>query len=304
MERFDVTILGCGSAKPTLLHHPSSQVVNFRDNLFMIDCGEGTQMQMMRMRIGTSRLRHIFISHLHGDHCYGLPGLLSTMGLLGNSNRVVVHLPEEGVALFKPLIEYSSHALQVEFVPYQHGNHVIYEDKSLTVNTVPLVHRLPCVGFVFREKPRLRHLDGEMARFLQIPVSRLADIKAGADYVKPDGTVITNDRLTKPAEPPRVYAYISDTLPLKAVASEVRGADLLYHEATFLNDMAARAKETCHSTALQAAEIARSAGVKRLVLGHFSSRYADDSPLLKEAIPIFPNTVLANEGLTLHVGDE
>ena len=261
-------------------------------------------MQLMRMRIGTSRLRHIFISHLHGDHCYGLPGLLSTMGLLGNSNRVVVHLPEEGIALFKPLIEYSSHALQVEFVPYQHGNHVIYEDKSLIVNTVPLVHRLPCVGFVFREKPRLRHLDGEMARFLQIPVSRLADIKAGADYVKPDGTVITNDRLTKPAEPPRVYAYISDTLPLKAVASEVNGADLLYHEATFLNDMAARAKETCHSTALQAAEIARSANVKRLVLGHFSSRYANDSPLLKEALPVFPNTVLANEGLTLHVGNE
>lgn len=301
MDKFQVTILGCASAKPTFRHHPSSQVINFRDNLFMIDCGEGTQMQFARMRFKMNRLRHIFISHLHGDHCYGLPGLLSTIGLTGCGGRVTVHLPEEGVPLLKPLIDYSSHDLEVDFAPYRYGNNVIFEDKALTVNTVPLKHRLPTVGFVFREKPKLRHLDAEMVRFHEVPVRYLAGIKAGDDYVKPDGTVVSNERLTKPADPSRTYAYISDTLPLKAVANEVKGADLLYHEATFLHDLAARAKETCHTTALQAATLARDAEVKRLLIGHFSSRYADDTPLLDEARSVFPETLLANEGLTLDV---
>ena len=156
MDAFRVYILGCGSAKPTTRHYPSSQVIDFRGNLFMVDCGEGAQMQFMRMRLKPNRLRHIFISHLHGDHCYGLPGLLSTLSLGGIEGHVTVHLPEEGIRLLKPLIDYTSHDLQVEFAPYEYGNNTIYEDKSLTVSTVPLVHRMPCVGFIFREKEKLR----------------------------------------------------------------------------------------------------------------------------------------------------
>lgn len=301
MESFKVNILGCGSAKPTLRHYPTSQVVDFRGNLFMIDCGEGTQMQLMRMRLKPNRLRHIFISHLHGDHCYGLPGLLSTLGLTGINGHVTVHLPEEGIRLLKPLIDYSSHDLQVEFQPYEYGNNIIYEDKSLIVNTVPLKHRLPCVGFVFREKEKLRHINREMVDFHQVPVAMLPRIKAGEDYVKPDGTIVHNKILTNQADPSRTYAYISDTLPLKAVINEVKGADLLYHEATFLSDMLKRAKETCHTTAKDAAHIASEAGVKQLVIGHFSSRYINEMPLLEEAQSVFPSTVLAREGLILDV---
>lgn len=301
MESFQVNILGCGSAKPTLRHYPTSQVVDFRGNLFMIDCGEGTQMQFMRMRLKPNRLRHIFISHLHGDHCYGLPGLLSTLGLEGMQGHVSVHLPEEGMRLLKPLVDYSSHDLQVEFCPYEYGNNIIYEDKAMTVNTVPLKHRLPCVGFVFREKEKLRHINRQMVDFHHVPVAMLARIKAGDNYVKPDGTVVPNAALTTAADPSRVYAYISDTLPLKAVINEVKGADLLYHEATFLSDMLKRARETCHTTAKDAARIAAEAGVKKLVIGHFSSRYLNESPLLEEAKSVFPETVLAREGLILDV---
>lgn len=301
MDAFRVYILGCGSAKPTTRHYPSSQVIDFRGNLFMIDCGEGAQMQFMRMRLKPNRLRHIFISHLHGDHCYGLPGLLSTLSLGGIEGHVTVHLPEEGIRLLKPLIDYTSHDLQVEFAPYEYGNNTIHEDKSLTVSTVPLVHRMPCVGFIFREKEKLRHLNREMADFHQVPVAMLARIKAGEDYVKPDGTIVPNEILTTAPDPSRTYAYISDTLPLKAVINEIKDADLLYHEATFMSDMHKRAKQTCHTTAKDAARIAAEAGVKRLVIGHFSSRYLDETPLLEEAQSVFPSTVLAREGLILDV---
>lgn len=301
MEQFDVSILGCGSAKPTLKHYPTSQVIDFRGNLFMVDCGEGAQMQFMRMKFKPNRLCQIFISHLHGDHCYGLPGLLSTLGLRGMNGRVQVHLPEKGIELLKPIIEYSSHALQVDFIPYEYGRNVIYEDKALTVSTVPLRHKKQCVGFVFREKEKLRHIDSEMVKFHEVPVRLIPDIKAGADFVKPDGSVVPNSRLTSPADPSRTYAYISDTLPLESIIPDIEGADLLYHEATFTADLSDRAKETFHSTAAEAAEIAAKAHVKRLMIGHYSSRYTSERPLLEEASAIFPNTILANEGLTVEV---
>lgn len=301
MEKFEITILGCGSAKPTLRHAPSAQLVTHNSRHFLIDCGEGTQSQLMRAHCKFNRLSHIFISHLHGDHCYGLPGLLSTMGLAGLNGHLTVHLPEEGVALFKPLLDYSANVLEVEFAPYRYGNSIIYEDRSLTVNTVPLKHRLPCVGFVFREKQKLRHINNEMTRFHQVPVSLMQSIREGCDFVKQDGTVIPNEMLTAPPDPQRSYAYISDTLPLKAVANEVKGIDLLYHEATFLSNLSVRAKQTCHSTAAEAARIAKEAGVRRLVIGHFSSRYLNESPLLEEARQIFPETSLARELLTFEI---
>ena len=301
MEKFSVTILGCGSAKPTLRHHPSAQLVELGGKSFLIDCGEGTQTQLMRCHCKFNHLRHIFISHLHGDHCYGLPGLLSTMGLTGLDGETVIHLPEEGIALFKPLLDYSAHGLKVRFEPYRHGNNIIYEDRTLTVNTVPLVHRLPCVGFVFREKAKPRHINPEAIERWQVPACRRNNIKAGDDYVTPEGIVVPNAKLTTEADPSRAYAYISDTLPLKAVASEVRGVDLLYHEATFTSDLRDRARQTCHTVAADAARVAADAGVKRLVIGHYSSRYLDDTPLLDEARQTFPDTVLAQEGLTLTI---
>lgn len=301
MDNFSVTILGCGSAKPTLRHNPSAQLVCVGNRSFLIDCGEGTQTQLMRARCKFNHLRHIFISHLHGDHCYGLPGLLSTMGLTGLDGETVVHLPEEGVALLKPLIDYSAHDLNVRFEPYAYGSNVIYEDRSLTVTTVPLVHRLPCVGFIFREKPKLRHINPYAIQRWQVPPCYRNSIKAGDDYTTPDGIVVPNAELTTDADPQRAYAYISDTKPLNSVAEAVRGADLLYHEATFLSDLKQRARQTCHTTASDAARIARDAEVKRLVIGHFSSRYTDESPLLYEAKAVFPDTLLAHEGLTLNV---
>lgn len=301
MDVFKVSILGCGSAKPTLRHNPSAQIVNFRDNLFLVDCGEGTQLQMLKMKVKVNRMHHIFISHLHGDHCYGLPGLLSTLGLMGAQGSITIHLPKGGMELFKPMTDFAVHNMDIIYEPYEYGNHVIYEDKSLTVNTMPLKHRMECVGFVFREKPQPRHIIREMVDFHQVPIRCMKDIKDGADFVKEDGTVVPNEVLTKPADKPRVYAYISDTLPLKAVSSEVKNADLLYHEATFGNADAPRAQETCHSTALQAATVAKNADVKRLIIGHYSSRYKEEQDLLKEAQTVFPNTVLANEGLTFDV---
>ena len=230
-----------------------------------------------------------------------LPGLLSTMGLTGLDGETVIHLPEEGVRLFKPLLDYSAHDLNVRFEPYEYGNNIIYEDRSLTVNTVPLVHRLPCVGFVFREKPKPRHINPDAIQRWQVPTCYRNNIKAGDDYVTPDGIVVPNNALTTDPDPARVYAYISDTMPLKAVVSEVASADLLYHEATFLSDLRQRAKQTLHTVAADAAAIARDAKVKRLVIGHFSSRYINESMLLDEAKAVFPDTILAKEGLTINI---
>ena len=296
MDNFSVTILGCGSAKPTVRHNPSAQLVCLNSKSFLIDCGEGTQTQLMRAHCKFNRLRHIFISHLHGDHCYGLPGLLSTMGLTGLDGETVIHLPEEGVRLFKPLLDYSAHDLNVRFEPYEYGNNIIYEDRSLTVNTVPLVHRLPCVGFVFREKPKPRHINPDAIQRWQVPTCYRNNIKAGDDYVTPDGIVVPNNALTTDPDPARVYAYISDTMPLKAVVSEVAGADLLYHEATFAEQDKTMARETGHSTASQAAKAALAAGARRLLIGHFSSRYKDASGLVEEARELFAETEAVVEG--------
>ena len=301
MEQFNVTILGCSSAIPTKRHKPTSQIVDFRGNLFMIDCGEGTQSQIGKYNIKVRRLRRIFISHLHGDHCYGLPGLLSTLSLKGLAGTVTVYLPQGGVELFKPLIEKTVHDLSVEFVSYPYGKQVIYEDDSISVSTFPLKHRMPCCGFIFREKAGLRHINREMIDFYKIPTCYLRGIKEGEDFTLPTGEVIPNERLTLPPSPTRTYAYISDTLPLKAVAAEIEGADLLYHEATFEESGRERAKETCHTTAIDAGKIASLAKVKKLVIGHFSSRYQDEKNLLKEAKTQFSNTVLANEGLKIEI---
>ena len=298
MEKFEVHILGCGSALPTTRHNATSQVIDLRDKLYMIDCGEGTQMQYRRMGLSFSRLNHIFISHLHGDHCFGLIGLISTFGMLGRTATLHIHAFPELEAQLQPQLDFFCEGMpyKVEFHPFAHGcTDIIHEDRSLTVQAFPLSHRIPCCGFVFREKQTQAHIKREMIDFYNIPISQINRIKNGEDYVTDEGKVIPNSRLTLPAAPPRTYVYCSDTAFNPNNVQYMRGADLLFHEATFADDHAARAVQTCHSTAKQAAEMARMSGVKQLLIGHFSARYTDESLLLNEARSVFPHTVLAEE---------
>lgn len=305
MEKFDVHILGCGSALPTLRHWPSSQVVNLREKLFMIDCGEGAQVQFRRSRQKFARLSHIFISHLHGDHMFGLIGLLSTLSLAGRTAPMHLYANSALEKLMRPWLGFfckgNTYEIVFHALPTDPEPHVIYEDRSLTVSTLPLRHRIPTCGFLFREKPSLPHIRRDMIDFLQIPVYAINGIKQGEGWTTPEGDYYPNERLVIPADAPRSYAYCSDTCYLPRLSEWVRGVDVLYHEATFGEKYAARAAETFHSTARQAALIAQAAEVKRLVLGHFSSRYDDDSCLLDEAREVFPETTLAVEGLTVSV---
>lgn len=300
MDDFSVSILGCGAALPTSRHYPSSQVVNYRDSLYMIDCGEGCQLQFRKMKLKFNRLNHIFLSHLHGDHCLGLPGLVSTLGLLGRTLPLTIHAHRDAEKLFVPLIEYLCKQLpfSLEFhaiEPQKYG--LIYEDKSLKVYTIPLKHRVPTCGFLFEEKEKDRHMLPDVVKFYQIPVYQINNIKKGADFVCADGRVIPNARLTCAADPVRRYAYCSDTLYQKKIIQYISSADLLYHEATYGKEWERRADETFHTTAEQAAMIACDAKVKKLIIGHFSARYKDDeSALLQEARNIFPETVLCKEG--------
>lgn len=302
MEKFEIHILGCGSALPTTRHFPTSQIVNIREKLFMIDCGEGAQLQIRRSRIGFSRLGHIFISHLHGDHCFGLIGLISTLSLLGRTATLHIHAHKDLETLMRPWLDYFCRGIsfEVEFHPFDHREPaLIYDDRSVAVTTIPLNHRIPCCGFLFEEKQTPDHLIREMIDFYHIPYHELNRIKNGGDYTTPEGILVPHCRLTTPAPPPRKYAYCSDTTYLPENTGLVRGADLLFHEATFAENNAARAKETCHSTARQAATFAHNAGVGQLLIGHFSARYEDESVLLHEAKEIFPNTLLAQENLKI-----
>jgi ribonuclease Z len=304
MEKFELHILGCGSALPTTRHFPTSQVLNVRDKLFMIDCGEGAQIQLRRSRLRFSRLNHIFISHLHGDHCFGLVGLISTFGLLGRTADLYIHAPAGIEKLFAPMLDFFCNHLpyKVFFCEFETDEpEVIHADRSLTVTTIPLKHRLPCCGFLFSEKQRSNHIIREMIDFYQVPLYELNKIKNGADYITPSGEVIPNARLTRSAAPARQYAYCSDTIYLERVIDQIKKVDLLFHEATFLQEDLPRAKETFHTTAEQAAKIARAAEVKKLVIGHFSARYEDEAVLLSEASAVFPNTILAKETLCIQI---
>ena len=304
MEPFKVHILGCGSALPTLQHNASSQIVELREKLFMIDCGEGTQMQLRRSRIHFSKIIAVFISHLHGDHCFGLPGMISTFGMTGRTAPLHIYAP----AAFEPILEQtlSFFCQGLEFKVVFHAvdttqNKVVYEDRSLTVETIPLQHRIDCCGYLFREKPILPHIRRDMIDFYKIPISQINNIKAGADWVTPEGEVIANSRLTTPAEPARSYAYCSDTRYIKTLHELVKGVSTLYHESTYSAEDAERARLYWHSTSQDAAKVARDASVGKLLLGHFSARYNNESQLLEEAKEIFPNSYLTCEGATFDI---
>lgn len=304
MEAFEIHILGCGSALPTTRHNASSQVIRIGNKQFMIDCGEGTQLQLRRNHIHFSFINHIFISHLHGDHSFGLIGLISTFGLLGRTAPLHIYADAMLEKVMKPQLDF--YCKDIKYPLFFHSidaskHSVIYEDNTITVETLPLNHRIPCCGFLFREKPKRRHLIGDVANFYNIPIYQRQSIKDGADYTTPDGTVIPNSKLTREADPSRSYAYCSDTRPCPQICGYLKDVDLLYHEATFAESEKERAKVTHHSTAKEAAEIALTAGVKRLLLGHYSSRYDDEEQLQSEASEIFPVTECANEGMVIKI---
>ena len=297
MENFEVRILGCGSALPTLKHINTSQVVDIRNKMFMVDCGEGTQLALRREKINFNKIGAIFISHLHGDHCLGLPGLISTMGLLGRKSPLHVYGPADMESVFRPMINYfcSNLEYKVVFHTVDTTKHaLVYEDHSLTVH-------MPCCGYLFREKEGLRHVLPYMLERHEIPLSQINNLKSGKDYVAPDGQVIPNDILTTPPTQVRSYAFCSDTRYDESIIPYIKDVNVLYHEATYADDSIELAKKYLHSTARQAAEIAKSCGAKQLIIGHYSQRYNDESVLLNEAKEVFANTKLAYEGMVVKV---
>ncbi len=304
MEPFRVHILGCGSALPTLHHNASAQVVEIRGKLFLVDCGEGTQVQLRRSRLRFTKISAVFITHLHGDHCFGLIGMLSTFGLLGRTARLAIYAPAALEDMLKQQMQLFCHDFdyEVDFHAVDTSQQqVIYEDRSLTVESIPLEHRMPCCGYLFREKPSMPHIRRDMIDFYQIPTSQINNIKAGADWKTPDGEVVKNERLVEPADPTRSYAYCSDTRYIPTLPSRIKGVSTLYHESTYGEDNLLMAQKYYHSTARQAALVAREAGVGQLLLGHYSSRYEDEQVLLREAREVFENTHLTDENAVFDV---
>ena len=265
----------------------------------MVDCGEGAQIQLRKARISFSKIRCVFISHLHGDHCFGLIGLISTFGMLGRTVPLHVYAPEEFGPMLHAQLEMFCTGLEFEVLFHAvdtQKNQVIYDNKSLSVETIPLSHRVPCCGFLFREKPGRRHILREMIDCYEIPISQIDNIKSGMDWTTSDGRVIPNNRLTIDPSPSRSYAYCSDTRYVPSLHTLVERVNLLYHESTYDKACADRARLYYHSTAEQAAMVARDAHVGQLLLGHFSARYNDEEHILNEARALFSNTYLAREG--------
>ncbi len=304
MEPFRVHILGCGSALPTPRHYNSAQVVEVRGKQFLVDCGEGTQMQLRRSRIRFTKISAVFITHLHGDHCFGLIGMLSTFGLLGRTARLAIYAPVELEDMLQRQMKLFCHDFdyEVDFRAVDtRQQQVIYEDRSLTVESIPLEHRMPCCGYLFREKQQQPHIKRDMIDFYQIPLSQINNIKGGADWTTPEGEFVANDKLVTPAEPARSYAYCSDTRYIATLHERLQGVSTLYHESTYGEDNQQMAEKYYHSTARQAAMVARDARVGKLLLGHYSSRYEDETVLLREAQEVFPNAFLTDEQLVFDV---
>ena len=297
-----VTILGNNSALPAFDRHPTAQVVTMDEHIFLVDCGEGTQMQMAKFKIRRSKINHIFISHLHGDHYFGLIGLLTSMGLLGRSQDLNLYAP----AALKDIIGMQLKVANIE-LPYSLHFHalekegIIVKEPRFEVTCFPVYHRIECWGFRFGEVRPLRKVNPEKARKYDVPSSFFERLKWGENYQAKDGGVVLNESVTDPAVKARSYAYSADTLYDERIIDRVKGVDLLYHEATYLNDLEERAGKRFHSTAAQAATVAQKAGVKRLLIGHFSSKYEKLEAFELEARQIFPNSDLAIEGVTYRV---
>jgi len=301
-----VTVLGSSSALPTSERFPSAHVLNVHERLYLIDCGEGTQMQLRKNKLRFGKINHIFISHLHGDHVFGLYGLLSTFSLMGRNTPLHLYAPVEFYEMMlSHLKDFDIHlSFEIDFIGLSGKKHFrILDEKYLTVTSFPLDHRVPAYGFLFREKPALRNIRKEFIEQYKIPSVRIPAIKKGEDFMTSDGIVIKNEEITIPGPKPLSYAYCSDTKYFRRLGDFVRDVDLLYHEATFDKSLSELARVTGHSTTIDAARTALEAGAGTLMIGHFSARYRDINPLIDEARSVFLQTFPAIDGRTYEVGN-
>lgn len=293
-----VTILGNNSAVPAHNRHPTSQIVQTAEHTFLIDCGEGTQMQMDLYKIRRSKISHIFISHLHGDHYFGLIGLITSLALNNRQNELHIYAPRDLEAIIQIQLNISNSQL-----PYQLHFHdleeegVIFEDKKVSVSCFKVNHRIDCFGFKFNEKKNLRKINIKQAKKYRIPVSFYEKLHEGKDYISDEDEIIKNDLITTPHSPAKSYAYCADTAYYESICEKIQGVDLLYHEATYLDELKEKAAMRYHSTSKQAAMIAKKCGAKKLIIGHFSSMYDTLENFEEEARQVFENCELAEEGV-------
>lgn len=299
---FAVTILGNNSALPAFDCHPTAQVITMDEHIFLIDCGEGTQMQMTKYKIRRSKISHIFISHLHGDHYFGLIGLITSMGLLGRIQELNLYAPPPLKDLIDMQLKFADTQLPFSLHFHRLQNEgIIMKDNKVEVSCFKVSHRIECWGFCFKQIRPLRKIIPEKAKNYGVPSSFFDKLKWGEDYINKDGTIIKNDLVTDPLPKGKMYAYSADTIYDERIVEKVRGADTLYHEATYLKDLEDRATKRFHSTAQQAATIAQKASVKKLLIGHFSSKYETLEGFEQEAREIFPQSDLALEGVTYRI---
>ncbi|MEO2053041.1 MAG: ribonuclease Z [Allomuricauda sp.] len=296
-----LTILGCYAATPRTFTNPTSQVLDIQNHMFLIDCGEGTQVQLRKYRIKFSRINHIFISHLHGDHFFGLPGLISTFRLLGREKELHIYGPKgikEAITLFLKLGDSWTNYPLIFHELEEKGQHLLFEDDKVCVKTIPLDHRVYTNGFLFQEKEAPRTLNVVAAKSFGIDRSQFNNIKKGMDGLDKNGNTIPNKKLTFDPDPPKSYAFCSDTVYRETVVPFIKDVDVLYHESTFLDSESHLCEKTKHSTAKQAAQIAKMAHAKQLILGHYSTRYKSIELFRKEAMEVFQNVELADDGKT------
>lgn len=296
---FELTILGSNSALPTSNRYPTAQVLEVPGLCFLIDCGEGTQIQMRRNKISFSKIRHILISHLHGDHFYGLIGLISSMNLMGIKSDLHIYSPSELKDLIQPQLDHIRGEMTVKpiFHPLNFKKpQRILENKNIEVFSFPVKHSIPCSGFLFKEKPKAVNIKKEMIKVYNIPIAKIKEIKAGNDFIAENGQIIPNERLTNSPAVSKSYAFCTDTAYHPPIAELIKGVDLLYHEATFLEKLKDLAGKTLHSTAKEAAQMAHLAEAKKLLIGHFSARFKNIDDFEKEAREIFAKTEAAVEG--------
>ena len=291
-----LTILGFNSAIPTVNTSPTAQLLEMEERCFLIDCGEGTQVQLRKAKARFSKINHIFISHLHGDHCFGLPGLIASFRLLGRETPLHVYGPKGIKKMLETIFSITETHQGFEVVYHEldkKESEKIYEDNRVEVYTIPLDHRIYCNGYLFKEKPKERHINmEEVSKYAEIETCDYHNLKAGKDFVLSDGYVLKNETLTTDPVPSISYAFCSDTRYLESIIPIIKNVTVLYHEATFLHDLKEMADYTGHTTALEAATIAKKADVEKLILGHFSNRYGDLTVFTNEARQIFPNTYL------------
>ena len=298
-QTFELLILGSSAATPTSTRNPTAQLLNISERLFLIDCGEGTQIQLRKYKTRFQNINHIFISHLHADHFLGLPGLIASMNLLGRKNDLMIYAPKELEEIIQIIHRFSDSHLNFKLIFVQTQNKVkqkLWEDDKIEVYSIPLQHRIETTGFLFKEKLGPRSIDKYKLEKLDVSYAEIHKLKQGFDAIDNKGQIIPNAILTLDPPLARSYAFCSDTRFFESLANDIKDVNLLYHESTFLEDKKERAKQTFHSTAFQAAQMAILSGAKRLILGHFSARYDDLNLFLEEALPAFKDTELAKEG--------